>query len=86
MSKQTVNLSLIEMYAIKHALQKQVNEKSKRLEEIYTKDVNDWDDDIEREGYELNSDITHEEALILRFETLIREFKVKYQIGRIKND
>lgn len=80
LSKKSVQLTLVEMYAIKHALQKQVNEKNGRLEEICTEEVNDWDNELEEEFNILNKDIKHEKALIARFETEIREFKERNQI------
>jgi len=73
MSIHRIGLTLVEMYAIKHALQKQVAVKSKRLESIV--DSDDWDEESITESNLLIKDIEHERALISRFETNILEYK-----------
>jgi hypothetical protein len=73
MSRHNVELTLVEMYAIKHALQKQVKERRGYLNgNGYTKE--------KREVAE--KDQVHEIALIDRFDTNIREFREKYRINK----
>lgn len=76
MARHSVGLTLVEMYAIKHALQKQVNMKNKRLELLCTESILEgWDGAEVREAEFLNKDIRHEKALITRFDNEIKRFK-----------
>ena len=68
MSKQCVLLRLKDMYAIKHALQLQVELKKKRLEEI-----EDIPDIPEKE--QLVEDISHESWLAQSMENEILDFR-----------
>lgn len=71
MEKGVFELTLIEMFAIKHALQKQVNIKNKRLEDICT-NTKIWDCETDEEFYRLDQDIKHEKELINRLEAQIK--------------
>lgn len=73
MSKQAVKLTLVEMYAIKHALQKGLPGKRMQLELAVIKNNTE---DIEK----FEKDIVHEEALAQRFEREIRDFREKNNI------
>jgi hypothetical protein len=76
MSKCVVNLTLVELYAIKHALIKQVIQKNKRLEDICTESIPaDWDSELEEEFTKLNKDVEHERALVNMFEREIISYK-----------
>lgn len=77
MSKQTIHLTLVEMYAVKHGLQMQLRHKENELKDMQARTI--WEENMDR--YEkLQKDIPHEEALIIRFESEIRNFKEKYKI------
>lgn len=71
LSKRSVQLTLVEMYAIKHALQKQVSEREAYL------NGNGYTDDGRARA---EKDQTQEKALIVRFENLINDFREKNQI------
>lgn len=73
MSKQLVSLRLKDMYAIKHALQLQVQSKKKRLEEI-----ENVPDIPEKE--QLVQDISHESWLVQNMENEILDFRKAYNI------
>lgn len=73
------NLTLVEMYAIKHALQKQVEERRaelKELEEISVLPGDSCADDfIINDIDTLKKDIAHECELISLFETNILDYR-----------
>lgn len=73
MSKQWVALRLKDMYAIKHALQLQVESKKKKLEEI-----ENIPDIPEKE--QLVQDISHENWLAQNMENEILDFRKAYNI------
>lgn len=70
MSKHNVELTLVEMFAIKHALEKQVVEKRKTIGEEFHKECTDWPL-LEK----LSKDVDHEDFLIGMFENEIREYR-----------
>ncbi|AKN32401.1 hypothetical protein Ccar_16645 [Clostridium carboxidivorans P7] len=74
MIKQTIKLTLVEMYAIKHALQfKMLNRRA--VVSVYK------DNPKLKKGLEkLEKDIAHEEVLIKMFESEIRDFREKNNI------
>lgn len=77
MSKQAIYLTLVEMYAVKHALQMQLQAKENELRAMEKRTI--WEENMDR--YEkLQKDIPHEEALVIRFEDKIRDFKEKYNL------
>lgn len=71
MVKGMLELTVVEMFAIKHALQRQVTLKNKRLEEICT-GTESWDYELEEEFNRLNKDIEHEKELVGRLEKQIK--------------
>lgn len=71
MSKTSVVLSLVEMYAIKHALQKQVAERQGHL------NGNGFTENGRKKA---EKDQNHEKALIYRFEREITDFRDKNNI------
>jgi hypothetical protein len=77
MSKQSIRLTLVEMYAIKHGLEKQLCCKENDLRVMEGTTI--WEENIE--AYErLKKDVEHERALINRFESEIRDFREKNNI------
>ncbi|MCD3211013.1 MULTISPECIES: hypothetical protein [Clostridium] len=77
MSKKTVNLSLIEMFAIKHGLEMQLVIKENDLMVMEGTPI--WKENIEKYK-QLKKDITHEKKLVKDFELYIKEFKEKNNI------
>ncbi|MCH5138923.1 hypothetical protein JMF89_17295 [Clostridiaceae bacterium UIB06] len=77
MSKHNISLTLVEMYAIKRGLQRQLKIKQSRLEQMEAATI--WEENIE-EYEKLKKDVEHEEALIKRFESEIRDFRKKNNI------
>lgn len=73
MSKQNIKLTLVEMYAIKHALQKGLPGKRMQLV-LATLAKNE--ENIEK----FKKDLVHEEALAKRLEREIRDFREKNNI------
>nr|KEH84718.1 hypothetical protein Z965_p0022 [Clostridium novyi A str. BKT29909] len=76
-SKKTVNLSLIEMFAIKHGLEMQLVIKENDLMVMEGTPI--WKENIEKYK-QLKKDITHEKKLVKDFELYIKEFKEKNNI------
>lgn len=77
MSKKTVNLSLIEMFAIKHGLEMQLVIKENDLMVMEGTPI--WKENIEKYK-QLKKDIKHEKKLVKDFELYIKEFKEKNNI------
>lgn len=80
MCKHTIRLTLVEMFAIKHALERQVYIKNKRLEYICTQE-DCWDRDIEEEFKTLEKDLEHERELISRLEREIKEYRESKKVS-----
>ncbi|MBE6067742.1 MAG: hypothetical protein E7211_08630 [Clostridium lundense] len=77
MSKQAINLTLVEMYAVKHGLQMQLRCKENDLRAMEGTTI--WEENIE--AYErLKKDVGHERELVKRFECEIRTFREKNNI------
>lgn len=77
MSKKTVNLSLIEMFAIKHGLEMQLVIKENDLMVMEGTPI--WKENIEKYK-QLKKDIPREKKLVKDFELYIKEFKEKNNI------
>lgn len=80
MSKESVTLSLRDMYAIKHALQERYDRKNKRLENMVDNIYECFGPEEDQEMKRLFKDTKHEKALIKKFEDEIRGFKVRHKI------
>lgn len=77
MSKQAINLTLVEMYAVKHALQMQLRSKENELKSMEQRTI--MEENMDR-YQKLQKDVPHEEALIIRFDGKIKDFKEKYNL------
>lgn len=77
MSKHNISLTLVEMYAIKHGLQRTLVDKKVEFETMQHLTISEGN--IKR--YEkLKKDIPHEEELITRFESEIRYESIRKEI------
>ncbi|WP_039241191.1 hypothetical protein [Clostridium botulinum] len=77
MSKKTVNLSLIEMFAIKHGLKMQLVIKENDL--MVMEGTTIWEENIEKYK-QLKKDVEQQKKLVKDFELYIKEFKEKNNI------
>jgi hypothetical protein len=81
LSKHIIALTLVELYACKHALQKQVAINIEKQGKIVDGEFGSWDGDLIKEFETLEKDINHEKALITRFESEILEYKAAKRIN-----
>ncbi|KEH90602.1 hypothetical protein [Clostridium botulinum] len=77
MSKKTVSLSLVEMFAIKHGLQMQLVIKENDLRVMEGTTI--WEENLEKYK-KLKKDVAHEKKLVKDFELYIKQFKEKNNI------
>lgn len=84
MSKQTIKLTLVEMYAIKHALKRQLTCKEKTIAGMESLDLSKNSKEyteLYKNVYEkLKKDVGHERVLVKMFENEIRDFRDKNNI------
>jgi hypothetical protein len=73
MNKCTWELTLVELFSIKHGLQSQLKAKQERIEEIYK--ASEISSGTARELVTLTKDIQHEKELIDRCESSIKTIK-----------